>query len=108
MTFYWRGQSLALILLPPASPPPYALLELADPSRKMIDAYLGDSWIYLLSRGEEILAVMVIYPLDEQKAEIKNIAITKAEQGKGLGKILLAQAKQISREKGFQKLRIGT
>ncbi|WP_194976217.1 GNAT family N-acetyltransferase [Aquiflexum lacus] len=89
--------------------PPYALLELADPSRKMIDAYLPHSETYLAEFGEKIIGVFVLSPLDQKETiEIKNIAVLAEFQGKGLGKMMLRYAEEISKKLGFAKLRIAT
>lgn len=108
MKFEWQGREITLTIKDPSLPPPYDLLELADPSRKMINAYLPMSSIYLAHHRDSLLGVLVIYPIDKEMAEIKNIAIKASEQGKGLGSQLLKSAIQISRERGLQKLRIGT
>jgi hypothetical protein len=47
--------------------PSYDLLELADPSRKMIDAYLPHSNTYLAESGENIIGVFVLFPLDQKE-----------------------------------------
>jgi ribosomal protein S18 acetylase RimI-like enzyme len=88
--------------------PPYNLLELADPSRKMIDSYLPQSEIYLTESKENTIGVYVFYPLDQKTIEIKNIAVLPEYQGKGLGKMMLGHAEEISRNKGFTTLRIAT
>ncbi len=67
--------------------PPYHLLELADPSRKVIDTYLPDSEIYLGEYNGRIIAEYVLYPIDSNNIiEIKNIAVLPEFQGKGFGK----------------------
>jgi ribosomal protein S18 acetylase RimI-like enzyme len=89
--------------------PPYSLLQLADPSRKMVDAYLPHSETYLTESGEKIIGVFVLFPLDQKETvEIKNIAVHPEFRGKGLGKMMLGHAEAISRNKGFIKLRIAT
>ncbi|WP_373522388.1 GNAT family N-acetyltransferase [Aquiflexum sp.] len=89
--------------------PPYALLELADPSRRMIDSYLPISEIYLTESGDKIIGVYVLFPLDQKETiEIKNIAVLPEFQGKGIGKMMLGHAEEISKNMGFSKLRIAT
>ncbi|WP_373495121.1 GNAT family N-acetyltransferase [Aquiflexum sp.] len=89
--------------------PPYYLLELADPSRRMIDSYLPYSEVYLVESIEKIIGVYVLFPLDQRETiEIKNIAVLPEFQGKGLGKLMLGHAEEISQNMGFSKLRIAT
>jgi len=67
--------------------PPYHLLELADPSRKVIDDYLPGSEIYLSENSAEIIGVYVLSPPEAlNPIEIKNIAVLPEFQGKGFGK----------------------
>jgi len=64
--------------------PPYHLLELADPSRKVIDDYLPGSEIYLSENSAEIIGVYVLSPPEAlNPIEIKNIAVLPEFQGKG-------------------------
>jgi ribosomal protein S18 acetylase RimI-like enzyme len=46
--------------------------------------------------------------VDKETVEIKNIAIAEKHQGKGLGTILLNDALDRSKLKGFKKVIIGT
>lgn len=87
---------------------PFELLLLADPSRALIEAYLPNANLYLADWEEQIIGAYLLYPLDEQKAEIKNIAVAEAWQGKGLGQILLKHAEEVARANGFDTLLIGT
>jgi len=90
-------------------PPPYHLLELADPSRKVIDDYLPGSEIYLAENRAEIIGVYVLYPPEARNTiEIKNIAVLPEFQGKGLGKLMLKHAGNVAQKKGYKKLRIAT
>lgn len=89
--------------------PPYDLLELADPSRKMVDSYLPHSETYIAEFNEKIIGIYVLFPQDQKETiEIKNIAVLPEFQGKGLGKMMLVHAEQISKNMGFRKLRIAT
>jgi len=86
---------------------PYDLLLLADPSVTMINSYLPFSDVYVLEQKKQVIAVYVLLK-DNDAMEIKNIAVSPAHQGKGLGKILLQDAAQRARAGGFRKLCIGT
>jgi aminoglycoside 6'-N-acetyltransferase I len=87
---------------------PYDLLLLADPSREMIDAYIPHSRVYVALVNDVRVGVYVLTPVGEQKAEVKNIAVAEAWQGRGLGKQLLTDAAIKARDLGFKTLVIGT
>lgn len=87
---------------------PYDLLLLADPSEEALMAYLPYSSIYLAYLQNELVAQYVLYPIDAQELEIKNIAVDEAYQGKGLGKLLLKDATQRAIDAGYETLSIGT
>ncbi len=87
---------------------PYGLLLLADPSREMIDSYLPLSETRVALLGDRPVGVYVLMPLGKEAAEIKNIAVDPMHQGKGLGKLLLADATEAAKKSGFKTLAIGT
>lgn len=87
---------------------PYDLLLLADPSREIIDTYLGASDVYVARWNNEIIGVYVLFPLDQTAVEIKAIAVAAGHQGKGLGGRLLRHADDMARQRGFRKIVIGT
>ena len=87
---------------------PYALLLDADPSKELVEKYLKDSEIYVAKLGNEIIGVYVLYPINAEKAEIKNIAVEEKLQGKGIGKLLLEDAFKLAKIKGYKELIIGT
>jgi aminoglycoside 6'-N-acetyltransferase I len=87
---------------------PYDLLLLADPSREMIDSFLPHSDLYLALDSGNVIGLVVLFPLDSDTAEIKNIAVKPEHQGKGIGKWLLENILSVAREKHFRRLIIGT
>ena len=87
---------------------PYHLLELADPSRKQINAYLEKGSCYLATKGDETVGAMVLLPIDPHTLEIKNLAVKPDHQGQGLGKSLLKESEKIARESGCLRLTIAT
>lgn len=87
---------------------PFALLQLADPSRKQIESYLETGTCYKAILENELIGAMVICRLNSSQAEIKNIAVKASKQGKGYGKALLRIAKDICRNAGYEVLAIGT
>jgi ribosomal protein S18 acetylase RimI-like enzyme len=87
---------------------PYDLLLLADPSVKMVGKYIFASSVYVAVFAEQIVGILVLFPIDKNLIEIKNIAVLETHQGKGIGKKLLAFAFSEAKEKGFQDIQIGT
>ena len=87
---------------------PYDLLFSADPSVEVINAYLPYSTIYLACIHDELIAQYVLYPLDTDEIEIKNISVHETYQGRGIGKLLLEDATQRATEHGYKRLSIGT
>lgn len=87
---------------------PYDLLLSADPSEQALMAYLPHSSIYIAYLQDKLVAQYVLYPIDEQEVEIKNIAVDDAYQGKGIGKLLLEDATLRANDAGYNKLSIGT
>ncbi|MBC9912928.1 GNAT family N-acetyltransferase [Chitinophaga varians] len=99
---------MTIQLLAPQDALPYDLLLLADPSREMIDTYIQHSHVYVALMGDLRVGVYVLTPLEDNKAEVKNIAVHESWQGRGLGKQLLADAAIKARVLGFRTLVIGT
>lgn len=87
---------------------PYDLLLLADETIEGINTYIFDSEIYVLEQENQIIAVYALQVLNNEEAEIKNIAVAKEYQGHGIGKSLLEDAADRARDRGFKRLIIGT
>lgn len=87
---------------------PYELLLDADPSREMVDGYLGASEVYVAVYKNETVGIYVLYAVDASKAEIKNISVLGRYQGRGIGKLLLNDAERRARAYGFKVMQIGT
>lgn len=62
---------------------PMDLLYLADPSKEMLDKYLGNSQVYGLIKNNQIIGVCVVQIKTSKKAEIMNIAINEKNQNQG-------------------------
>ncbi len=65
------------------------LLLLADPQEDMIDKYLDESTLFVLSEDEIVKTVCAVVMLKNGQCEIKNIATMPEEQGKGYGKYMI-------------------
>jgi aminoglycoside 6'-N-acetyltransferase I len=87
---------------------PFNLLLDADPSMEVILTYLDNSEIYIALLENEIIGIFVLCTTDEVTLEIKNIAVVERLQRKGIGKLLLKTAAQISLSKGAKRLDIAT
>lgn len=87
---------------------PYDLLLDADPSIEVIESYLHSSEIYIALLENTIIGIFVLYPVDGNTLEIKNIAVAEKHQRKGVGRFLLKTAAKIALLKGAKKLDIAT
>ncbi len=87
---------------------PFDLLLLADPSRDLIDDYIDNSTIYAAYSNDQIIGCFVLTPLNNETIEIKNLAVTEKYQKQGIGTLLLKDAIQKSRSKGFERITVGT
>jgi N-acetylglutamate synthase-like GNAT family acetyltransferase len=87
---------------------PYDLLLLADETIEAINKYIHQSDIYVLDRDGVIIAVFALQTICSDTAEIKNMAVDTAFQGKGIGQELLKEAVNLAKEKGFKEIIIGT
>ena len=88
---------------------PLDLLLLADPSQEQVMKYASNGECYVaVTRDEEVVGVYVLLQLDEQTAEIMNIAVAERKQGKGLGKKLILHALEGAKSLGVKKVEIGT
>ena len=87
---------------------PMDLLLLADPSEKLVKAYLQKGQCYIAKEDNQIIGVYVLLPLNDQTVEIINIAVHEAHQGKGIGKAMLLDAIERARKQGVKRVEIGT
>ncbi|MDJ1497133.1 GNAT family N-acetyltransferase [Cytophagaceae bacterium DM2B3-1] len=87
---------------------PYELLLLADETIEIIDSYAKGGEICIFEHNSQIIGVYILYILDTETIEIKNIEVHKDYQGLGIGTHLLNEAIQRAKEKGFKTLVIGT
>ena len=61
------------------------ILLIADPDIEAIERYLYDGDLYVCKDEADIVAVAVLYPLEDGMCELKNIAVLESLQGKGIG-----------------------
>lgn len=89
--------------------PPYELLLLADPSKKLIDEYLKHSFVFTAIYKQEVIGVLVLLPLTNETAEIKNVAVKPELQGRGIGSYMIEYViHKTAALKKFKTICIGT
>lgn len=87
---------------------PLKLLLLADPSEKLVLEYTQRGQCFILEKSGRIIGVYVLIPTRPETAEIVNVAVDEAFQGKGYGKALVLHAVENARNAGFKTIEIGT
>src|SRR5258705_7129022 len=67
-----------------------ALFELAEDSTVALDAYIGLGRVLVARRGDEFVGHLQVVPADESgHAELKSMAVREADQGQGIGSVLV-------------------
>ena len=82
------------------------LLE-ADPSKDMINDYLRDGELFVLTYKEKIACVAVVIKIDDETIELKNIATKEEYRGQGYGKKMLKYLADNYKQK-YNKMLVGT
>lgn len=82
------------------------LLE-ADPEKEMIEKYLKDGELFVLTYKETIACVAVVIKIDEDTVELKNIATKEEYRGQGCGKKMLKYLADNYKQK-YNKMLVGT
>lgn len=86
----------------------WKLLISADPSKKMIEGYIGISDVYEARMDKETVAEYVLTKINKSVVELKNIAVDEKFQGRGIGKRLIADAVDRAKKSGYSILEVGT
>lgn len=94
--------------LQPDEAPPMDLLLLADPSRKIIEAYLTRAECFVMENQNQLIGAYVLLPTRPETIELVNIAVQENFQNKGIGKQLIRHALERVKEQGFQTIEVGT
>jgi len=102
--------TLEIKKLAPDAPIPYDLLLLADETVESINEYLPGSDIYIatLPDEEQPVGAMVVLHINQQEAEIMNIAVAEHLQSQGIGKLMIDKAVEVTRSNGYKSLKVGT
>ena len=79
----------------------------ADPSKDMINSYLKDGELFVLTNKEEVACIAVVTKIDEDTIELKNIATKEKFKGQGYGKKMLKCLADNYKQK-YDKMLVGT
>ena len=63
-----------------------------------------DSFHFALREGAELVACLVLKPLDEQCIKMRQLAVRESSQGKGCGRELVNYAESFVRERGYAEI----
>lgn len=83
------------------------LLLSADPDKKAILSYLSGSKV-LVCEDNDIFVSIAILVETAGIFELKNIAVLKEYQGKGIAKTMISRLKQLAKGLGAKTLEVGT
>ena len=82
------------------------LLE-ADPSKEMVNKYLSNGELFVLTYREEPVCVSVVTKIDNDTVELKNIATKESYRGKGYAKKMIKYLADNYKQK-YKKMIVGT
>ena len=82
------------------------LLE-ADPSKEMVNKYLANGELFVLTYREEPVCVSVVTKIDNDTVELKNIATKESYRGKGYAKKMIKYLADNYKQK-YKKMIVGT
>ena len=88
--------------------PPFELLLLADPSKKIVEEYVNRGECYVAEKNQQIIGVYVLLPTRPETVELVNVAVVEEQHGKGIGKQLVMDAIKVSKTKGYKTIELGT
>lgn len=88
--------------------PPMELLLLADPSRDIVEGYLGRGKCYVAEEDGAVIGVYVLIPTRPETVELVNVAVEESRHGRGIGKQLVLHAVRTAREQGARTIEVGT
>jgi ribosomal protein S18 acetylase RimI-like enzyme len=94
--------------LNPGERPPMDLLLDADPSRELVEEYVGRGTCYVAETDGLVVGEYVLIRTRPGTVELVNIAVAGDRQGQGIGKKLVQHAIGQARQQGFRTIEIGT
>ncbi|TQV88485.1 GNAT family N-acetyltransferase [Aliikangiella coralliicola] len=84
------------------------LLLTADPDKDKVIAYFTGSTVLVAQEENAIVGIAILSRNLDKEFELKNIAVLKDYQGKGIAKLLIAAIQKLAKEKGAKTLDVGT
>ena len=63
-----------------------------------------DSFHFALRDGSEVVACLVLKPLDERCIKMRQLAVRESSQGKGFGRELVSYAESFAKGKGYEEI----
>ena len=82
------------------------LLE-SDPSKDMINDYLRDGELFVLTYKDDVACVAVVIKIDDKTIELKNIVTKEEYRGQGYGKKMIKYGFDNCKQK-YEKMIVGT
>jgi GNAT superfamily N-acetyltransferase len=79
------------------------LFELAEDSAPLLDGYIDDGRVLVARDGDDIVGHLQLVG-----AEVKNMAVAEARQGRGIGRALMEAAIALARDEGRAELVVAT
>jgi GNAT superfamily N-acetyltransferase len=83
------------------------LFEIAEDSSQELDSYLDDGVVFVAYADDVPIGHLQLVTADHG-AEIKNMAVVQEYRRHGVGRVLVAQAIEISRSEGYRQLLVRT
>lgn len=87
---------------------PMDLLLLADPSQNIVENYLKRGDCFTAESNNQVIGVYVLLPTRPETVELVNIAVAEKHHGKGIGRLLVMNAIQTAKGRGYKTIEIGT
>jgi ribosomal protein S18 acetylase RimI-like enzyme len=85
------------------------LFELAEDSAAALDAYIEDGRVLVALDGDEVIGHLQLAATGrEGEAEVKNMAVSPARQGRGVGRALVTRALELARAEARSRVVVAT
>ncbi len=65
-----------------------------------------NQWHFGFADDQQLIAIVVIVPLSATRAKLRQMAVTPARQGEGLGAALVAEVEAVLRERGIEEIEL--
>lgn len=95
-------------LLSDKEKPPIDLLLSADPSLPLVMEYLEKGDCFVAESEKQVIGVYVLLATEPETVELVNVAVAEKYQSRGIGKLLVKDAIEKAKTKGFKTIEVGT